>query len=155
MGNRAIIIPHAPTEGKPVAGIYVHWNGGIESVLAFCEVCNQRGYRDTIDDDEYAMARLCGVIHEFFGINNGTSVGICVVTKEKWDEAKEDKYTYDNGVYCLGEGWTVAERRGGFCGTKTKLEELDEDERKKYEAIVKHILSGKLVHEGEDEDEEE
>ena len=108
MGNRAIIIPREPTEGKPVAGIYVHWNGGI-----------------------------------------------CVVTKEKWDEAKEDKYTYDNGVYCLGEGWTVAERRGGFSGTKTKLEELDEDERKKYEAIVKHILSGKLVHEGEDEDEEE
>lgn len=86
MGNRAIIIPNAPTEGKPVAGIYVHWNGGVESVLAFCEVCKQRGYWSPEYDDMYAMARLCGVIHEFFGITDGTSLGICVVTKERWDE---------------------------------------------------------------------
>lgn len=155
MGNRAIIIPRIPTEGVPVAGIYVHWNGGAESVLAFLEVCKRRGYRDTECDPMYAMGRLCGVIHEFFGIENATSLGICVITDTEWEDVLgEDKYIYDNGIYVIGKDWTITERRGGFCGEEKSVEELNASDHKKYEAIVNHIMSGKLTHDDDEEVEE-
>lgn len=151
MGNRAIIIANVPAE-KPVVGIYVHWNGGIDSVLAFLEVCKQRGYADPENDDEYAMARLCGVIHEFFGIESSSSLGLCTVTKKYYESVVgENKYDLDNGIYVVGKNWTVAEHRGGFCGSKTTVEELDEDELKQYKGMTEHILSGKLVHADEEE----
>lgn len=152
MGNRAVIIPSIPTEGTPVAGIYVHWNGGAESVLAFFEVCKRRNFRSPEFDPMYSMARLCGVIHEFFGIKQSTSLGICAITKKNWDDAEgEEKYTYDNGIYVIGKDWTIAERRGGFDENPVKtVEELNESDRKTYDEIVKHIMSGKLIHEGEE-----
>ena len=53
MGNRAII------KGKGQnLGVYVHWNGGIDSVTAFLEYCKLKGYRSP-DTDTYGVARLC------------------------------------------------------------------------------------------------
>lgn len=56
MGNRAII------KGKNQAlGVYVHWNGGYDSVNAFCTYCKLKGYRSP-ETDSYGIARLAQVI---------------------------------------------------------------------------------------------
>ena len=55
MGNRAIIKP----EGKNI-GVYLHWNGGIDSVTAFLKYCELRGFRAF--DDAYGMARFCQIV---------------------------------------------------------------------------------------------
>ena len=68
MGNRAII------KGKGTnIGVYVHWNGGYDSVRGFTEYCKLKGYRSP-EEDSYGIARLCQVIGNFFG--GTTSVGI-------------------------------------------------------------------------------
>lgn len=47
MGNRAII-----TTKKRDLGVYLHWNGGRDSVGAFLEYCELRGFRAP-DGDTY------------------------------------------------------------------------------------------------------
>lgn len=41
MGNRAIVKP----EGKDI-GVYLHWNGGIDSVTAFLKYCELKRIED-------------------------------------------------------------------------------------------------------------
>lgn len=101
MGNRAVIT--ASTSTTKGIGIYVHWNGGPESVQAFLDTCEQRGYRDPASDEGYAMARLCAVICEFF--DGGLSVGIGTLDHMDCDN-------WDNGVYVIGAGWKVVGRWG-------------------------------------------
>ena len=69
MGNRAVIA----FENKPDAvGIYLHWNGGRNSVEGFLEagkeVC-------LLGDHPYAMAQLVQLIGQFFGGNCRLSIG--------------------------------------------------------------------------------
>ena len=46
MGNRAII-----TSTKKDLAVYVHWNGGRDSVEAFLTYCKLRGFRAPETDD--------------------------------------------------------------------------------------------------------
>lgn len=87
MGNRAVItLAKKPTANS--VGIYLHWNGGAESVLAFAEAAKHFGVR--LHDETYATARLAQIIGNFFG---GTlSVGIGVLRQL-------DCKNYDNGTY--------------------------------------------------------
>lgn len=103
MGNRAVITAsNSHTKG---IGIYLHWNGGIESVQAFLDVAKARGFRDPTSDESYGMARLCGLIHEFFGVDQDTSLGIGTLEQLDCDN-------YDNGVYVIGKGWEITGRWG-------------------------------------------
>ena len=61
MGNRAIIT----TKDKKI-GVYLHWNGGLDSVNAFLKYCELKGYRSP-DSSNYGFARLCQVIGNYFG----------------------------------------------------------------------------------------
>lgn len=103
MGNRAVIT--ASTSHTKGIGIYLHWNGGIESVQAFLDVAKARGFRDPTYDESYGMARLCGLIHEFFGVDQDTSLGIGTLEQLDCDN-------YDNGVFVIGKGWAITERWG-------------------------------------------
>lgn len=94
MGNRAVI-----TDNGQSIGIYVHWNGDIESIEAFTTYCKLKGYR-TPTSDNYGWARLTQVIANFFG--GESSIGI--------DSLQHlDTNNYDNGVYVL-DGWRVKAR---------------------------------------------
>ncbi len=62
MGNRAVIA----TKQKDV-GIYVHWNGGRDSIEAFLLYCRIQCFRPP-NEDIYGWARLCQVIANFFGV---------------------------------------------------------------------------------------
>ena len=104
MGNRAVITTEKNFANNGV-GVYLHWNGGYDSVSAFLKYCEIKGYR-TPDTDNYGWARLCQVIGNFFG--GSTSIGIDTVDKLDCDN-------YDNGVYII-KGWKIVDRkynRGG------------------------------------------
>lgn len=103
MGNRAVIT--ASQKLNKGIGIYVHWNGGLESVQAFLDVAKARGFRDPTSDESYGMARLCGLIHEFFGVDQDTSLGIGTLDQLDCDN-------YDNGVYVIGKDWKIVDRYG-------------------------------------------
>lgn len=94
MGNRAVIT----TEDRDI-GVYLHWNGGRDSVEAFLTYCKIKGYRCP-EDDYYGWARLCQVIGNFFG--GELSVGI-----DKYDRLDTDNG--DNGVYII-KNWEIVGR---------------------------------------------
>jgi hypothetical protein len=98
MGNRAVITT-APFNKNNV-GIYVHWNGGQESVAAFAEAARKLGYRDPTSDNSYGMARLCQLIGLFFGADESTSLGIGKCSDLDCDNG-------DNGVWLIGPNWTM------------------------------------------------
>lgn len=127
MGNRAVI---TFSKGKSAPAIYLHWNGGLESVLAFLQVCKDRGYRDPVGDPHYALARLIGVIHEFF--DGGDSLGV-----GRLDEL--DVNNWDNGAYLVGEGWSVQGRFGKGSADRKTPDSLDAGEREKMDGIVKKL----------------
>ena len=98
MGNRAVITTRENFDNKGV-GIYLHWNGGRDSVEAFLKFCELKNYREP-EIDCYGWARLCQVIGNFFG--GGLSLGIDTVNKLDCDNG-------DNGVYII-EGWKIVGR---------------------------------------------
>lgn len=100
MGNRAIVKP----EGQNI-GVYLHWNGGIDSVTAFLKYCELKDFRGF--DDPYGIARFCQVVGNFFG--GGLSLGIETDVKET-EEAAE---WIDNGIYVV-KGWDIVRRIGGY-----------------------------------------
>lgn len=100
MGNRAVITTQFEdkNELKNQLGIYLHWNGGKDSVDAFLTYCKLRGFRSA--DSQYGMARLTQIIANFFG--GGTSIGIGTTDNMDCDN-------FDNGVY-FTKDWSVVGR---------------------------------------------
>ncbi|WP_322150890.1 hypothetical protein [Paratractidigestivibacter sp.] len=105
MGNRAII-----TTADKEIGIYLHWNGGRDSVEAFLAYCALKGYRSPTTDPSYGFARLAQVVGNFFG--GGLSVGVV-----DGDHIEGMGASLDNGIYIL-DGWDIKERifpYEGYC----------------------------------------
>ncbi len=99
MGNRAVITTRENFNNDGV-GVYLHWNGGKDSVEAFLTYCKMKGYR-TPTEDNYGWARLCQVIGNFFG--GELSIGI--------DKCSHlDCNNYDNGTYII-DGWEIVDRK--------------------------------------------
>ena len=95
MGNRAVI-----TTRERKVGLYLHWNGGRDTVEPLLRYCELQGYRPPSDDD-YGWARLAQVVGNFFG--GALSVGVGAYTTDvRMDPG-------DNGVYVI-DGWRIAER---------------------------------------------
>lgn len=101
MGNRAVI-----TSTKKDLAVYVHWNGGRDSVEAFLAYCKLRGFRAP-ETDDYGYARLIQVIANFMGAN-GLSVGVFPYPGDKPAAGIGD----DNGVY-VTENWEIVGRYPG------------------------------------------
>jgi len=101
MGNRAIIITKDGFENDGI-GVYLHWNGGRDSVEAFLKYCELRNFRSP-DTDCYGWARFVQVVANFFGMG-GLSVGI-----DKYSNLPDGDFC-DNGVYII-EGWKIVDRK--------------------------------------------
>lgn len=133
MGNRAVI---ATNDAANSPSIYLHWNGGPESVLSFLHAAKELGFRDPTTDS-YGTAYLQALIAMYFG--DGLSTGISALENSDNDNG-------DNGVYRLGPGWTIKSRmhapeRDKVNGKyKTTVDDLDENERAKYEAIKSLVI---------------
>ena len=96
MGNRAVITTKQAWANDGI-GIYLHWNGGRDSVEAFLDYCRLRGFRT----GQYGIARLAQVIGNYFG--GGLSIGIDTLWHLDCDNG-------DNGVYIV-EDWKIVDRR--------------------------------------------
>ena len=92
MGNRAVI-----TNKNERVGVYLHWNGGRDSVEAFLTYCKLSGFRT----GDYGFARLCQVIGNYFG--GVTSIGIDTIDRLDCDNG-------DNGMYIV-ENWKIVGRK--------------------------------------------
>lgn len=118
MGNRAVIACN-----EDGIGIYLHWNGGRDSVEAFLEYCRLKGYRDPIYDESYAFARLTQVIANYFGGTTSIGIGLC---------RNLDCDNYDNGLYLIGRGWKIVGRKyfdgeeQNYYKLKDMLKDIDE-----------------------------
>jgi hypothetical protein len=96
MGNRAVI-----TAQGSQSGIYLHWNGGNESVRAFLRVAKDLGVRDPAGDPGYFLARTAQIIGNFFG--GTTSVGVGALSELDCDNG-------DNGTYTVAGGFEIVKR---------------------------------------------
>jgi hypothetical protein len=102
MGNRAVITT-APYSDNNL-GIYLHWNGGRDSVEAFLLAAKKLGYREPSKngDTTYGMARLTGMLCTFFGLADDTCIGIGRCGQLDTDNG-------DNGTYLI-DGWEIVGR---------------------------------------------
>ena len=96
MGNRAVITLDKNIKPDSL-GIYLHWNGGAESVLAFAQAAIDLGALDRIGEEDngggYALARLAQIVTNFIG---GTlSVGVNTLGSLDTDNG-------DNGLFVIG-----------------------------------------------------
>lgn len=118
MGNRAVIT----TEDRRI-GVYLHWNGGRDSVEPLLAFCKAAGYEPP-EHDGSGWAHLCTVMCCFFK-RVGT---VTVDTLDKLDTQG------DNGVYII-EGWEIIDRENLYDGYEeqefhdfaTMLEEYNEE----------------------------
>lgn len=107
MGNRAVI-----TTPKRELGLYVHWNGGRDTIEPLLKYCELKGYRPP-SEDSYGWARMCQVLGNFFG---GTlSVGIDAYSNDNWMNPG------DNGIYVI-DGWSITDRIHPYEGFEEQQE---------------------------------
>ena len=143
MGNRAVITTNESL-GENVAnvkqiGVYLHWNGGRDSVQGFLTYCKLKGYRPP-EQDCYGWARLAQVIGNFFG-------GTCSIGVDTCDHLDCDNY--DNGVYFIKDWEIVGRAFYRYNREQDQYKLLDflkdvnmaqpEEERLKDEEIEKNI----------------
>lgn len=127
MGNRAVV--KFKNDGEK-HGVYLHWNGGPESILAFLQTMQDRKWTRM----DYASARFVAVVGEFFDSSgddsSGLSLGI-VDDSEGWASGA------DNGLYEVdhdGERFKVVQR-----GKPISIKELSDDDQEQYLGIVAEL----------------
>lgn len=101
MGNRANVVFVSGERISPA--VYLHWNGGPESVYRFLEELNRRGVRS---DAEYEAARFVQLVGEFFDSRTKfttLSLGVVNGPTEITTEAISKVFTDpgDNGFYIV------------------------------------------------------
>ena len=99
MGNRAVIafVNDNGKQNKNSVGIYLHWNGGRDSVEGFLQTAKDYGIRS----GSYGFARLTQIITNNFP---GTlSVGVDMLKNLDCDN-------FDNGVYWVDQNFDIVDR---------------------------------------------
>lgn len=139
MSNSAIVKPINST-----MGVYLHWNGGTDSVKAFLKYCEMKDYRDFEGkySDGYGIARFCQVAGNYFGGN--CDIGLVSNVSETEDYASG----LDNGIYIV-DGWKIVNR----IGRTTRSEGYDlikmlcdiDDAQPKSERLTKDYITAKEV----------
>lgn len=139
MGNRCVITTRENYESNGV-GVYLHWNGGRDSVEAFLKYMELRGFRSPKEDESYAWARLCQVIGNYFG--GRLSVGV--------NKTGRLDTCGDNGVYLI-DGWNIV-GRVNYDGPEQReynlidmLEEID-DAQPASERLGKEFVTAEEVY---------
>tara|TARA_X000001388_G_scaffold50422_1_gene36420 strand:- start:387 stop:758 length:372 start_codon:yes stop_codon:yes gene_type:complete len=106
MGNRAVI--HDESWGN--VGIYLHWNGGRNSVEQFLKYAKEVGIRS----GDYGCARLVQIIGNYLGGTMAIGVG-------ELDRLDTES---DNGTYII-KNWEIVERKhSGYDVEQTGYEEV-------------------------------
>ena len=133
MGNRAVIafVADDGTQDKDLClGIYLHWNGGRDSVEGFLEYAKKQGLRS----GDYGVARLCQIIGNTFG---GTlSLGVDVVRNLDYDN-------FDNGLYWVDKEFNIVDR-------EYITDDFKEQQQYKLDEFVSHVAKANDKYFAED-----
>lgn len=109
MGNRATVIFQSGERVSPA--IYLHWNGGPESVYAFLDALDRRGVRP---DGDYDAARFVQTVGNFLdrGEVGGLSLGLVNGPGAIDPEALGYVWTdhSDNGFYVVNRAEGIVRR---------------------------------------------
>ena len=132
MGNRCLIAfkeKESKIRKENAPCIYLHWNGGRDSVEAFLDATRRLGVRK--NDPSYSMARLTQIISNWLG---GTlSIGISNVGD--WELG-----FLDNGIYWV-DGLEIYDRTDTYEG-------YEEQTSYDHETLVRAvIIANTHVHE--------
>ena len=122
MGNRAVItIKENDVPKEDWNSLYLHWNGGRDSVEPFLHVAKLYGIRCN-SDSSYSIARLSQLIGNTLGGTLSLGVGAykCL-----------DTNNFDNGTYII-EDWEIVER---------EFFEGKEQQEYNFDEFVKEIRS--------------
>ena len=125
MGNRAVItIKEKDVPQEDWNSLYLHWNGGRDSVEPFLHVAKLYEIRCQ-EDSSYAIARLSQLIGNTLGGTLSLGVGAykCL-----------DTNNYDNGTYVV-EDWEIVERE------HLPYENFEEQDEYVFDEFVKEIRS--------------
>ena len=114
MGNRAVIaFTKEGKKDKKTVGIYLHYNGGRDSVEGFLQTAKDYEIRG----GSYGVARLVQIISNTFpGI---LGVGVDLVERLDCDN-------YDNGVYWLDPEFNIVDRQYFIHGNEQQQYPLEE-----------------------------
>jgi len=115
MGNRACVVF---TDGRRMSpAIYLHWNGGPESVYPFLEALNRYG---ALGEVTYSAARFTQLVGNFFG---GTlSLGVIPLSGD-WTDCDPG----DNGVYLVRPGREHFSMRRYLDGVELSREQVERE----------------------------
>ena len=96
MGNRAILaFEDKKKRDHDSIGIYLHWNGGRDSVEGFLQVAKDYDLRS----GDYGIARLTQIIGNFIGGTLCLGVGVVKLMDSS-----------DNGIYWIDEHFDIVGR---------------------------------------------
>ena len=125
MGNRAVItIKENDVPKEDWNSLYLHWNGGRDSVEPFLHVAKMYGIRCN-SHSSYAIARLSQLIGNTLGGTLSLGIGAykCL-----------DTNNYDNGTYVV-EDWKIVKRE------HLPYEDFEEQSVYDFDEFVKEIRS--------------
>ena len=130
MGNRAVItIKENNTPKEDWQSLYLHWNGGRDSVEPLLHVAKLYGIRCQADPS-YAIARLS----QLTGNTLGGTLSLGVGTYKQLDTDN-----YDNGVYVVKD-WEIVDREyhDGYEQQEYDFEEMVAEIRSVNDSIFKY-----------------
>ena len=105
MGNRAYVVFTNEKETEFSPAVYLHWNGGPESVYTFIRAMQEYQCRG-MEDLSYSCARFIQIVGNFFG--GSLSLGI----ENVCDKKDLERFTPgDNGLYLVKLGKTPTFQR--------------------------------------------
>ena len=111
MGNSALIMTKDGFE-KGGIGLYLHWNGGRDSVEPFLNYCKLKGYGSP-EVDNGGWARLSQVVCNFMGGSSYVEID--------YYKCGMDAGYLDNGVYII-ENWNIIDRKYFDCAEQNEYD---------------------------------
>ena len=144
MGNRATVIFTDESEESISPAVYLHWNGGADSIYAFLAEMDKRDIRN---DQCYECARFIHIVGDFFDQETitGLSLGVVdspkTITPEHLSTVKTDHG--DNGFYIIHRGEDGIRMKRFIEGHKDGkyfLEELTPEQIKQERESIQEFL---------------
>ena len=104
MGNRAVIAFESALSNENEQSIYLHWNGGRDSVEGFLKVAKELRIPGT-EQGLIALAETIGT--NFFNNHVESPTGMNVYLQEY---KVADTNNFDNGTYIIDSEWNITQR---------------------------------------------
>ena len=135
MGNHASVVFYVPGGTQPddiSPTVYLHWNGGPESVYAFLDEMDRRKVRT--GDPAYESARFCHIVGDFFDANGvkSDSLGLLHPPATIDVAGTYDIADFDNGAYVVYRNHLKRLVRRFIGGKELTPRQVGDERRKAY-----------------------